>query len=337
MKKCKVILSRALSIAIFFGLITPSFAVPIFSFAIADTSAPFNQIMNVGDASQSVTLKITNTSAQTLPEMTYTPPAPFTVITAGISDACGSQLGAGQSCNLGINFDPSKIGHYGGQVKVCAGGGIWCSRDPVPFNITVSQTDIAISSCSNVLQRPYASLDCNGVFNYSDNFRQFLAAVVGQAATKSEFTYFQHTLSVDETSTPCLSAIQKFAVLDPEIKGGGAPLCNLLAYASATASDNTATKTKLYPPYMTNLLGTTFPVTTPLNNLGFLNQFGIPPFDTNPSWRKCLGHFCSKLRLFGFSKLFNGLLFISTQSKLSQLRHNRNLSRYLLLTLCFIR
>jgi hypothetical protein len=134
--------------------------------------------------------------------------------------------------------------------------------------------------------RPFAALDCAGSYAYAQNFYLFLSNALGVStpADNQHFYYYQHTPSPDETTAPCLQAHQARAKLDPKIQGGGTPLCTLMGYASSNSATNPV-DSKQFPPYLTMLLGTSYPITpsTPiLNNLStLLTTFGQPAMDAS--------------------------------------------------------
>jgi hypothetical protein len=209
---------------------------------------------------------------------------------------CGSSLNPGESCVLAVGFNPSQIGRFSGQAKVC-GSKIWCSIDPVGFDITVTNTDIVSTQCSEIQSRPFAALDCAGSYAYAQNFASLVqralpsGAAPGAPSGLPRFQYFQHTPSVNETTTPCLQAKQTGVTLDSLIEGGGVPLCNLMQYATGNSGTN-ATLSKLYPPYLTLLLGTAYPITSTtivLQELTtLLTNFGHTAMD---SYVQNLGYF----------------------------------------------
>ena len=196
---------------------------------------------------------------------------------------CGSSLNPEESCELAVGFNPSQIGHFMGKVQVC-GRGVWCSVDPVGFDVTVTNTDIVSTQCSKIKSRPFAALDCAGSFEYAQNFASFVARALHTAvpteapAGLPQFQYFQHTPSANETTVPCSQATQTGVTLDPLIHGGGEQLCDLMQFTTSNSGAR-SDLSKLYPPYLTLLLGTSYPIASNTEVLDYLtrlkNNFGL--------------------------------------------------------------
>lgn len=229
-------------------------------------------------------MSITNQSHTTMP-LTYSLPAQYSVDQA--HSTCTGMLTQGERCELAVRFNPSKIGKFTGKLTVCGHQGLWCSVDPIGFDVTVVNNDIISTSCNMIESRPFAALDCAGSYTYANNFYTFLSRVLDVSPSSSpiqHFHYFQHKPSINETTTPCLEANQKGAPLDPQILGGGLPLCHLMGYATSNSAEQN-TESKQFPPYLTFLLGTTYPIsadTEPLNNLSeLLSTFGQPTMDSD--------------------------------------------------------
>jgi len=223
-------------------------------------------------------LTITNQTGASMP-VTYTIPPPYQVDMT--RSTCPATLTPGASCNIAVVFNPSRLGASSGKLQACGHGGLWCSQDPVGLNTTVIDNDIISTSCSTIQERPFAELDCAGAYTYAENFNAFISKVVGIPISTDhlQFNYFQHTPSTDETTIPCLQAKQTGANLDPLIEGGGVSLCNFMGYATGNSSPNPSTS-KQYPPYLTLLLGTEYPIgpnTVPLaKKTELLTTFGQP-------------------------------------------------------------
>ena len=201
---------------------------------------------------------VTNLTGMTMP-VTYTLPAQYQV--DNVHSTCGSTLNQGAHCKLAVMFNPSKLGQFTGKLRVCGHNGLWCSVDPIGFNVSVTNNDIVSTQCSDIKSRPFAALDCAGSYTYAQNFYSFMTRVLNitEPSSQQHFQYFQHTPSTNETTTPCLQAKQTGANLDPDIAGGGTPLCALMGYATSNSSSDSTTS-KLYPPYLTKLLGTDYPI-----------------------------------------------------------------------------
>lgn len=228
---------------------------------------------------------IRNLGQVDMPGMSYFYPSTFVKHTANTT--CGSTLRANESCQLALKFVANQLGSFTGQLKVCGGYGNWCSVFPNALNVSVTQNTIVSNNCTDIKSRPFADQTCRGSEQYSDNFGNFLKQVLNQAVTHREFNYFQHRPSVDETTVPCLEARQEGVGLDPLIEGGGVPLCQLMGYVSNNASvddqPSNLPLSKQFPPYLTRLLGTPYPITSstvPLSQLGALmNDFDTPAMD----------------------------------------------------------
>jgi hypothetical protein len=190
---------------------------------------------------------------------------------------CGSVLQHNSSCQLAVILRPNQLGQFNGDLKVCAGNGLWCSRYPNGLAVTVTEKEIVSTNCHEAQTRPFSDLTCRGAKQFSDNFESFIQQVLKQSTTHRQFHYFQHQPSVDETTVPCLEARQAGEILDPNIQGGGIPLCDLMGYALSNARPNhqSESKTKQFPPYLTRLLGTSYPITdntVPLDQLDALRS-----------------------------------------------------------------
>ncbi len=243
---------------------------PIFNIRLAKGETAFPHNMDWYGFPATRFLDITNQSTVTMP-VAYTLPAQYVIDKA--TSSCGSVLKAGESCKLAVVFNPDQRGHFSGHLKVCGFNALWCSVDPQGFDVTVTNNVIVSSNCETIQSRPFAKLDCAGSQLYAQNFYSFLASVLhaNAPASAQSFNYYQHKPSVDETTTPCLLAHQKNVDLDPAIQGGGVPLCGLMGYASSNSASKAAVS-KQYPPYLTLLLGTSYPITPTTTALDKLPQ-----------------------------------------------------------------
>ena len=254
---------------------------PLFKIQLALGETAFPN--NIGWYDPPITrfVSVTNQSGVAMP-LTYLIAPPYQVDKT--QSTCGTSLNQGASCQLAVVFNPSIRGKFSGKVKVCGNNGLWCSVDPIGFNITVTNNDIVSTQCSTIKSRPFAALDCEGSYTYAQNLYTFISKVldVSEPSTNQHFNYFQHTPSTNETTTPCLQARQTGVNLDPAIQGGGAPLCDLMGYATSNSS-NEPTTSKQYPPYLTTLLGTAYPIeshTVPLARIPeLLATFGQTAMD----------------------------------------------------------
>jgi hypothetical protein len=252
-------------------------AEPIFKIQLSQSSTGFPSTLGLYDVPVEHTFTITNQSTVDMPAMLHILPPHLTKNAA--KSTCGSVLGRKSTCQLVTTFVPNRLGHFQGQIKVCGGNGSWCSIYPNALDVTVTQQDIVSTSCSQIKSRPFSDLTCEGSQQFASNFKDFIAQVLQTQPTHHSFRYFQHTPRQDETTTPCLEARQLNVGLDPNIQGGGTPLCQLVGYAMSNADPNGGQPTpglsKQFPPYLTRLIGTSFPITsntTPLDNLNALLQ-----------------------------------------------------------------
>lgn len=258
---------------------------PIFNINLANGESNFPSSVSLYGQIQTRVFDVANTSGATMPNMVYQVPTGFSIDTT--NSTCGTNLNNNATCQLIVQFNPNQLGSFIGQLKVCGGNGIWCSVYPTQLSITVNQTEIISSNCNDIAYRPFAELDCNGSQTYANNFQSFLTQVLSSQPTHSEFYYIQHQPSESETTTPCLESRQNGVGLDSQIKGGGIPLCNLMEYSSSNSnqlsSKKTAALSKLFPPYLTRLLGTSYPITSstmPLDDLNtLLTEFNTTAMD----------------------------------------------------------
>lgn len=227
-------------------------------------------------------MTVTNQSGTSMP-LTYILPAQYTIDTT--HSTCTTTLNQGEDCQLAVMFNPSKLGRFTGKLKICGHHGLWCSVDPIGFDVTVANNDIVSTTCNAIQSRPFSTLDCAGSYAYANNFYTFLSRVlkVTESTPAQHFHYFQHQPSPNETTTACLEARQKGVSLDPLIQGGGTSLCNLMGYATSNSSSDVTTS-KQFPPYLTFLLGTEYPIsesTEPLSKLSeLLATFGHSGMDS---------------------------------------------------------
>ncbi len=231
---------------------------PLFNIQLALGETAFPSSIGWYDPPITRFMTITNLTGSTMP-VTYTLPNQYRVDTA--RSTCGSTLNQGAKCQLAVVFNPNKQGHFAGKLQVCGQNGLWCSVDPAGFDMTVTNNDIISTQCNSIKSRPFAALDCAGSYVYAQNFYSFLARVlhVTEPGVNQHFHYFQHTPSANETITPCLQAHQNGVNLDPAIQGGGGPLCALMGYSTSNSAPDPAIS-KLFPPYLTLLLGTAYPI-----------------------------------------------------------------------------
>lgn len=255
---------------------------PIFKVQLLLGETSFPTSMGWFSPPTSRLMSITNQSGTPMP-MTYVMPDPYT---ADFSHStCGNTLQAGESCQLAVRFNPAKVGRFMGAIKVCGQNNLWCSNDPIGFDVTVVPNTIISTQCGTIQSRPFAVLDCEGSFQYAQNFYSLIARTLNTtlSTTAQHFNYFQHTPSPNETTTNCLTAKQTGITLDPNITGGGASLCTLMGYATSNSGSQGAVS-KLFPPYLTQLLGTSYPITDStevLDNLAqLLTQFDTPAMDS---------------------------------------------------------
>ena len=258
-------------------------AQPLFNIQLALGEPPFPITIGLYDPLVTRFMTITNQTGSVMP-VTYLLPSKYRVDSA--HSTCGSTLKVGEKCQLAVVFNPSKLGHFAGKLQVCGYDGAGCSVAPDGFDMTVINTDIVSTQCSSIKSRPFAALDCAGSYVYAQNFHSFLSRVlhVSETSANQHFNYFQHTPSLDETIIPCLEAHQVGVKLDPAIQGGGVPLCALMGYATSNSATDPAIS-KLFPPYLTTLLGTAYPIqpnTVALAKLPeLLATFSKPIFDSS--------------------------------------------------------
>ena len=252
-------------------------AEPIFKIQLSQSSTGFPSTYGLYDPPVEHTFTVTNQSNVDMPAMLHFLPAHLTKNTA--KSTCGTTMNRKSTCQLVVTFLPNRLGHFSGQIKVCGGNGSWCSLYPNALDVTVTQQNIVSKNCSQIKSRPFSDLTCQGSQQFADNFKDFIAQVLQTQPIHSSYRYFQHIPSQDETTIPCLEARQEKVGLDPNIQGGGTPLCQLMGYAVSNADPNGAQPTsglsKQFPPYLTRLIGTSFPITpntTPLDRLSALLQ-----------------------------------------------------------------
>ncbi len=230
---------------------------------------------------------IKNQSAADMDGMIYL--LPGHLIKNDAKSTCGSKLNKNSTCRLVVIFRPNDVGVFNGELRVCGAHGNWCSLYQKALQVTVKNEEIVSKNCAQIESRPFSNLTCRGSKVFSDNFNDFLKQVLNEQPTHHEFNYFQHKPSPDETTTPCLEAQQPGALLDPNIKGGGVPLCELMGYATSNASPNEQPSdtalSKQFPPYLDRLLGTSYPITqntVPLDQLDeLLLEFDTPLMDAS--------------------------------------------------------
>lgn len=248
--------------------------------ALGESAYPSN--MGWYDPPITRAMSVTNTSGVQMP-ISFSLPEQCHIDQA--HSTCPTTLNPGAHCEVAVVFNPDKIGVFNGKLKVCGHNGLWCSVDPVGFEITVTDNDIVSTQCNAIQSRPFAALDCAGSNQYAENFHSFLTQVLHLTGnpTTQYFHYFQHKPNTNETTTPCLEAHQTGVSLDPLIQGGGEPLCTLMGYATSNSAETSATS-KLFPPYLTFLLGTSYPIlsnTTALDDLSqLLATFGHTSMDS---------------------------------------------------------
>lgn len=254
----------------------------------------FSNSLGLYDPPEERFLKITNQSSVNMTGMLYLSTNEFLIDQQNTT--CGAALNPNGSCTLALFFTPNKLGHFISKLKICGVNGTWCSSFPTIFDITVTQNTLVATNCNAIAERPFATLDCQGSYTYANNFKAFVEQVLHTTAgTNSQFNYFQHTPSQNETTIPCLKARQNGVGLDPKIEGGGVALCDLMSYATNNASvSNNSTISKLYPPYLNFLLATDYPIslsTVPLSELNQLkNQFATSNMDDSVRDLGYLGH-----------------------------------------------
>ena len=255
----------------------------LFSIQLALGEASFPSGMGWYDPPVTRLMSIRNQTGVTMP-VSYILPSQYHVDSE--HSTCGSTLAQGATCLLAVVFNPEHLGHFSGQLKVCGHNGLWCSVDPVGFNTTVTNNDIVSTQCDMIKSRPFAAQDCSGSYTYANNLYAFMSRVldVSEPEANQHFQYFQHTPSEDETTTPCLQAHQLGVGLDPLITGGGAPLCDLMSYATSN-SGSAASTSKLFPPYLNFLMATAYPIVQNTTVLGRLPEllatFSHPVMDSS--------------------------------------------------------
>lgn len=233
---------------------------PIFNIQLKPGQNNFPGNVGLHDVPEERLITVTNQSSVDMPGMLYQPPLNF--IINDTNSTCGSTLQKGSSCVLAVKFIPAKLGHFNGKLKVCGGNGLWCSVMLTAFDITVTINHIIITDTGTSQPRPFASLDYNSSLQYAQNFSFLLKQILNAQPTHGEFSYIQHIPSANETTIPCLEAVQKNVGLNPNIKGGGDPLCNLMGFATSNADANSIPRiSKLFPPYLNFLAATAFPIT----------------------------------------------------------------------------
>ncbi len=190
------------------------------------------------------------------------------------ASTCHNILKKNSSCQLALILRPNQLGTFLGELKVCGGNGLWCSRFPSGLNTQVTEDEIVSTDCTQIQSRPFSNSTCRASQQFSDNFESFLKQVLNQTPTHRIFRYFQHQPSINETIVPCLEARQPLVPLDPNIQGGGESLCDLMRYAVGNASPD-----KQFPPYLTRLIGTSYPITQSTQPLNQLSELRVE-FDT---------------------------------------------------------
>ncbi|MDF1758391.1 MAG: hypothetical protein P1U74_08860 [Legionellaceae bacterium] len=243
-------------------------------------SARFPTQTGLNGAPSEYTFIITNPNSFDIPNITYYIPRYF--VTNIVNSTCTGNLNKNSSCRISLTFRPNKIGSFTGEFKVCGANGIWCSKFPTPLTVGVTQNYIVSTNCDDIVSRPFGSLTCSGSRQFADNFGLYMAKVLGTSAIHSEFYYYQHQPSVNETTINCLESRQENVGLDENILGGGTPLCKLMGYADTTASPTNQSSDSelamLYPPFLNFLVGTGFPLTGSTQPLGeldaLLDDFG---------------------------------------------------------------
>ena len=266
------LIKKVLLTSIFIIFTTNAAAEQIISILGSSANPGFPLQIGLYDSPAEFVYTIVNNSDIDIPEMRYSIPSYFNIDNANSN--CGAVLNRGSSCTLAFRFIPNNLGQFSDELVVCGGGDLWCSKVPSQLAVTVTQNYIVSTNCNDIEPRPFGDLTCNSSWQYAENFRQFMSKVLNADPVHREFNYYQHKLSVDETATPCLEARQIGVGLDSNILGGGDELCTLMGYANTNASPSTSpsTDTKQFPPYIDFLLGTKYPVTTPLNMLANLLQ-----------------------------------------------------------------
>ena len=253
---------------------------PIFKIEFLLGATNFPPTLGLYDPPEERLIRITNQSNASMNSMLYQFVAPFTIDKANTT--CGDTLASNSSCILAIYFTPNAIGRFSTPLTVCGAGGVWCSKFASNFDIKVTNNTIVSTNCNSIQSRPFSALDCQSSYTFSNNFKSFITGVLSShQPIVSQFYYFQHTPSANETTTACLDSKQTGAQLDPNITGGGVPLCSLMGLTTSNASStDTASESKLFPPYLYFLLGTSFPLTTPINDISALStEFATTTMD----------------------------------------------------------
>lgn len=269
-----------------FLLIGSANAAQIFNVDLDEGTTVFPSNLSLYDDAVEYSFTIRNNSNADMANMTYAIPSYF--VKDNIKTTCGEVLAKNKSCKVVFKFRPLTVGKFSDSFSVCAGNKNWCSKYGQNLDVSVTQKYIVTTNCSQIQTRPFADLTCEGSNQYTNNFGALIARVLNAEAVHREFYYYQHAPSVNETTTPCLQSKQQNANLDPNIAGGGVPLCDLMGYAYANASptnqpaDNKLAK--LFPQYLNFLLATPYPVTpttTPLSDLStLLNDFATTSMDS---------------------------------------------------------
>ncbi len=188
---------------------------------------------------------------------------------------------------------PNQVGMFNGELKVCSHGH-WCSVFSDVLTVTVTQNEIVSNNCEAIAFRPFSHFTCSSAKAFSDNFKDFLKQVLNEEPAHHQFRYFQHQPGPYETVVPCLEAQQRGVSLDPNIKGGGVPLCDLMRYAVSNGDPNNQQPSKQFPSYLTRLLGTSYPITPdtqPLDNLpALVSEFNTPLMDETVQNTGYTGH-----------------------------------------------
>jgi hypothetical protein len=262
-----------------------SAAMPIFKVEFLLGATNFPSSVGLYDQAIEKLLNITNQSSIDMVNIQYYPADGFAI--DPINTTCGATLNQKSSCTLALVFTPNRLGRYISKFKVCGGSGAWCSNFPTIFDIYVTQNAIVSTNCNDIKQRPFSTQDCQSSETYANNFKLFMQKVLHASnSSKSQFNYFQHIPSANETTVPCLEARQNGVNLDANIQGGGIPLCDLMQMSTSNASaTNSPVVSKLFPPFLNFLLATSYPITNatvPLADLSQLQtQFATSSMDAS--------------------------------------------------------
>jgi hypothetical protein len=287
-------MSRFWFVLLWLLLSTKSHSIPIFKIEFLLGTTNFSSTLGLYDPPEERFLRITNQSHVNMTGILYRISNEFVIDEANTT--CGYSLAPNSSCTLALFFTPNQLGRFVSQLNVCGVYGAWCSNFPTVFDITVAQHTIVSTDCSTIENRPFSALNCQGSYAYANNFKTFIEKVLHtQAGINSQFNYFQHLPSQNETTTPCSEARQDGVNLDPNIAGGGGPLCSLMSFATSNAEvTNNPALSKLFPPYLNFLLATAYPIipnTVPLSELNPLrNQFNTSTMDASVRDLGYLGH-----------------------------------------------